>query len=182
MQFVFISGCSSVLHGHVDVMLGSEVPLVVAEDSEENCEGNNMDFPSKFKDQLIAQSIVLSFLQKKDKSKYENYLIPIIGIAKTQFVLFLYDSVNGILLESNVLQLWNHPGKLIPSAVLALWLAINPSVTSSGVTEHMKDLGFTADFPKHVGKELERYEKSYNLVVVKEREIMNCLCGKFTAK
>ncbi|XP_053398675.1 uncharacterized protein LOC128556873 [Mercenaria mercenaria] len=155
-------GCTAVWHGYLDLILGSEVPVKAAEDDDEVvCEGNksSSEFPAKLRDQLIAQTIVFSFLQKKEKSTYENYLIPSIGIAKKHVVLFLYDSEHDILLESKLIKLWSPGGHIITSAVLALWLAINFSFTCSGVTEHMKNCGFTADFPKQVGKELKVYEK-----------------------
>ncbi|XP_060554711.1 uncharacterized protein LOC132715679 isoform X2 [Ruditapes philippinarum] len=151
-------GYPSVWHGDLDLILGSEVPITVAEEEDEEiCEGNKSsfevklshEFPAKYRDQLIAQTIVFSFLEKKEKTTYENYLIPSIGIAKDQFVIFLYDSEHDILLESKVIKLWAPTGRLYQSALLALWLGINYSLTCSGVTEHMKSCGFTSDFPKH---------------------------------
>lgn len=134
-------------HGHLDLIFGSEVPITVAEDEDEEiCEVKlSNEFPAKYRDQLIAQTIMFSFLEKKEKTAYENYLIPSIGVAKDQFVIFLYDSEHDILLESKVIKLWTPAGRLFQSALLALWLGINYSLTCSGETEHMKSCGFIAD-------------------------------------
>jgi hypothetical protein len=147
--------------------MDSEVPITIAEDDDEEIfEGKKSsfktrlshEFPARYRDRLIAQTIVFSFLEKKEKTTFENYLIPSIGVDNGQFVIFLYDSEHDILLESKVIKLIAPSGRLFQPALLALWLVINYSITCSGVTEHMKSCGFTADFPKHVGKQLNTYQ------------------------
>lgn len=145
--------------------MGSEVPIIAAKDNDQDwCERNKSpfeieEFPAKHRDKLIAQSIVFSFLQKKENPAYENFLIPCIGIAKNYIVLFMYDSEHDILLEGKPIKLWTPGGHIITSAVIALWLAINFSFTCSGVTDHMINCSFNADFPKHVGKKLKTYQE-----------------------
>lgn len=162
------TGCTSVWHGNVDIILGSEIPVTAVDDDDDEvlCEGNkssfeikpSAEFPAKHRDQLIAQSIVFSLLQKKERPNYEHFLIPSIGIAKSHIVLFLYDSEHDILLESNVIKLWTPGGHIITSSVIALWLGINFGFTCTGITEHMKNTSFHADFPTQVQNELKIYQ------------------------
>jgi hypothetical protein len=111
------------------------------------------EFPSKCREQIIAQSIVFSFLQKKEENNYENNLIPCVGVAKNYVTFFMYDCENDIFLESAQIKLMSvQGGDILETGVLALWLAINDRYTCPGVTQHMINTGFKAEFPKHAGK------------------------------
>ena len=53
------------------------------------------------REQIMAQCIVFSFLQKKLHPDYVNHLIPSIGIARHRLVMFFYDCDNDVLQESS---------------------------------------------------------------------------------
>ncbi|XP_060597177.1 uncharacterized protein LOC132751084 [Ruditapes philippinarum] len=120
-------GCKSIWHGYIDLILGSEVPVVTV--NEESMTGNQLadevrsvsKFPSKRREQIIAQTIVFSFLQKKEENSYENYLIPCVGVVKNYVSFFMYDCENDILLESAQIKLMSvQGGDILETGVLAL--------------------------------------------------------------
>lgn len=46
------------------------------------------------REQIIAQSIVSSFYQKRINPDYTNHMIPSIGISKDKIVVYFYDCIN----------------------------------------------------------------------------------------
>ena len=83
----------------------------------------------------------------------------------------MYDCEHDILLESAQIQLLSGQGDILETGAIALWLAISYRYTCSGVTQHMIDTGFKAEFPKHVGQEFEKYQKSVEFGCDQRHEI-----------
>ncbi|XP_060607245.1 uncharacterized protein LOC132759485 [Ruditapes philippinarum] len=101
------------------------------------------------REEIIAETVVFAFLQKQINSGFDNFLIPTIGISKEDILFYLYDPDHDILLESPPFNLFlKGSGKpcLSYAAVLALWLTINYPYFCTGITNLMKERGFTADF------------------------------------
>jgi hypothetical protein len=106
------------------------------------------------REEIIAETVVFAFLQKQINSGFDNFLIPTIGISKEDILFYLYDPDHYILLESPPFNLFlKGSGKpcLSYAAVLALWLTINYPYFCTGITNLMKERGFTADFFSHLG-------------------------------
>ena len=102
--------------------------------------------------QLIAQTIVFSFLQHKyNKSDLKNFLVPAIGISTSRVYVNLYDCENDIFLSSEKnLKLLGK--KLYDEIVVLLWLTLNYKDFCTGITEDMKSC--KADFHKRVDDDL----------------------------
>lgn len=106
------------------------------------------------REEIIAGIVVFAFLQKQVNLGFDNFLIPTIGISKEVILFYLYDPDHDILLESPPFNLFmNGPRKPCLSyvAILALWLTINYPYFNTGITNLMKERGFTADFFTHMG-------------------------------
>ena len=102
--------------------------------------------------QLLAQTIVFSFLQMKyNKRKLTHSLIPAIGISTKHLYINLYDCINDVYLKSDALKMFGElhgKGKkhLLPEIVVLIWLTLNYRYLCTGITEEMKNC--KADFHK----------------------------------
>lgn len=104
----------------------------------------------------MAQTIVFSFLQKKNHPELESFLIPTIAMSKTQVAICLYDSQYDIFLETPCLDLLN--GTFLNEVtVVVFWLALNYRYCCSGVPDEIIKTDFKADFFKCVGPLLDKY-------------------------
>ena len=114
------------------------------------------NFVKKDVNQILAQTIVFSFLQQKlNKGKLQNYLIPGIGITSKYLMVCFFDTENDVLLESKPVELFE--GKSIRTlAVLFLWLTLNYRLFSTGITHEMKEK--RSDFIKKLGDDLHIYK------------------------
>ena len=108
-------------------------------------------------EQIRAETIVFSFLQKKKYTELDNFLIPTISMSKTQVKICLYDCENDIFLETPLLDLFRDKKFLILDTIITLWLVLNYKYCCSGVPEEIMDVNFKADFFKHIGADLENY-------------------------
>lgn len=155
-------------HGNVDFFIGPH-PEVVVHASGDPCDADAEGSLSSFEvedssslsddiSQIISETIVFAFLQKKDNPSFENYLIPMIGISKRDILFYLYDPEYDILLESAPFKIfestWENSTLSYPT-VLALWLVLNYKTFCTGITEAMKDRNFTADFLSGVKNEIK---------------------------
>ena len=161
-------------HGNVQVLLGSHSDVVVhAKDSDDTTDTNENGSLSSFevednsdlindRSQIIAETIVFAFLQKKNNPAFENYLIPTIGISKKHILFYLYDPEHDILLESppfNIFQ--SQSSRLSYPTVLALWFTVNYKMFCTGITRAMKERNFTADFLSQVDDETKIIYKEH---------------------
>lgn len=110
------------------------------------------------REQIIAQSIVFSFYQKRINPDYSNHLIPSIGISKDKIVVYFYDCVNDVLLESSEM-VYLSQGALVKNTIVALWLVLNFKYFCSGITKSMKESGFTSGFVQIVQEKLKCYKE-----------------------
>lgn len=109
------------------------------------------------REQIMAQCIVFSFLQKKLHPDYVNHLIPSIGIARDRLVVFFYDCDNDVLLESSEMPFITSQGGLVKSTFLALWLVLNFKYFCSGITKGMVESGLKSGFLDLVQGEVRHY-------------------------
>lgn len=106
--------------------------------------------------QLIAQTIVFSFAQKKKHPEYKKFLFPTVGINRTKVIFHFYDSEHDILLKSRVFPIFERK-KLNYDAILAIWLVVNYKYLCSGSTKEIRNEAKKANFFQHSGSQLPIY-------------------------
>lgn len=141
-------GNKTVWHGNVDIIVNDEV---IAEVTEDICisPGGKSPVDVKLKTsslsrntQIIAQTIVFSFLKKKRHPERSNFLTPCIGVTGSDLVIYFYDSEHDILLESNAIPLFTPDsvtGGINLTAVVVTWLVVNHKYLCDGLN-HVDDL------------------------------------------
>ncbi|XP_033748875.1 uncharacterized protein LOC117333606 [Pecten maximus] len=162
------AGNEEVWHGSLDIIINDDVIVVKP---LENTDGNSLEErkPASLKNnpQIIAETIVFSFLQKQRHSEDDHYLFPCIGVTGKDLVFFFYDSDNDVLLESSPIPLLVEDSggefRINFVAVLASWLVINYKYLCSGLTESMLSTDKKAGFFSHAGSMLDIYEYSLKL-------------------
>ena len=163
---LLFSGCEKGWHGSVDILLENNLPIQIfnstelddqAERSLSSSETKSSDALSDSDEsQLIAQTIVFSFLQHKyNKSELKNALVPAIGISTSRVYVNLYDCENDIFLSSEKNLKFLSGRKLYDEIVVLLWLVLNYRDFCTGITEEMKS--FKADFHRRVDDLLCEY-------------------------
>ena len=75
--------------------------------------------------QALAQVSVFSLLQKQKHPELAHHLIPNIVISPEEFQIFLYDSVNDILVGNFPLKLFDNDKSLYTESVVVLWLVLH---------------------------------------------------------
>nr|XP_022345589.1 uncharacterized protein LOC111138078 [Crassostrea virginica] len=137
-------GNPEVWHGNVTLLIKDEVVVESLEDDQECSDGKAQMKNRTCSDlsrnaQLVAETIVFSFLQKKRHPERSNFLTTCIGIAKSCLVIMLYDSEHGVLLESSLIPLMSATcsNKFSVDAILVTWLALNYKYLCTGLTEEM---------------------------------------------
>ena len=122
------------------------------------------------KEQLIAQTIVFSFLQRKLMGmSLNNCLIPGIGISSRYLTVCFYDSKNDVLLESCCLEVFAGTTTLTYSVILFLWPTLNYRLFCTGITDEMKN--YKADFFKRVDDHLYIYKNEVTKHVHKQEDL-----------
>jgi hypothetical protein len=86
--------------------------------------------------QIIAQTIVFSFHQKKHFPML--HFVPSIAVSENAIQFHFYDSENDLYFVSGELNLFHANGTLHLTTVLATWLVLNHRYLSSEGTEEMK--------------------------------------------
>ena len=159
-----LTGNIEIWHGYLDILVGRQ-PIMLCPEEAEVRNGSSPVEDSKvvdYEEQILAQTIVFSFLQRKEHPEYKTFLAPCIGISKKHVVFYFYDSEHDFLLESTCFDL-QVPGLGIKkSTVLAMWLTLNYKYLCSGITVAIKDSGYTADFEKFGKDKMELYENHLN--------------------
>ena len=147
-------------HGSVDILLGPDTPVYCCQDSEDRDTDEIKDTTSDMSDndraQILAETIVFSFIQKKNPV-LDNYLIPTVAISKKDVLFHFYDSEHDILLESPpfCIKSFDDDGELYYPTILALWLTLNYKTFCTGITKGMKESNFTADFLSSFSNEVK---------------------------
>ena len=83
--------------------------------------------------QMIAETIVFSFLQnKRNSGKIHNCLIPSIGINNEKLIVFMYDCENDVLLGTRALDLFDE-GDFDIRIIIFLLLVLNYRLFCTGL-------------------------------------------------
>ena len=138
----------------------NNLPVQLLKDPQDDLtEGSvsSIEIKSKenFVDQLLAQTIVFSFLQMKyNKLKLTHSLIPAIGISTQHLYINMYDCINDVFLKSDALEMFGDD-KVLDHIVVLLWLTLNYRYFCTGIAEEMKDC--KADFHERLGDMITVY-------------------------
>ncbi|KAK3096040.1 hypothetical protein FSP39_022360 [Pinctada imbricata] len=76
-------------------------------------------------DQIMAETITNAFAQINANSVLKGLMIPSFGCTQDHVVIFLYDPENDILLQTNLINLFEVPGQLSVSAIIEVWMFLN---------------------------------------------------------
>ena len=169
---LLFSGCEKGWHGSVDILLENNLPIQIFNSTELDDQPERSLSPSETKSsdalsesdesQLIAQTIVFSFLEHKyNKSELKNALVPAIGISASHVNVNLYDCENDIFLASEKNLKILSGRKLYNEIVVLLWLVLNYRDFCSGITDEMKS--FKADFHRRVDDLLCEYRDNVKM-------------------
>lgn len=135
-----ISGNESVWHGCADILVNeSSVAVRNLEVCHDNPETFSVGVKKGFEivkkrvhNQLASQTVCFSFLQGDRHSEYQNTLIPCIGASSSEVMIYMYDSVKDVFVQSCVLNLFeDNKRQICVSTVIAIWLAVNYKIFSS---------------------------------------------------
>jgi hypothetical protein len=112
-------------------------------------------------DQAIAQVIVFSLLQKQKHPELAHHLIPNIVISTEEFQIFMYDSVNDILLGSKPSKLFDDKKCLYVQPVIILWLVLHYREFSHGISvqDADVDVDFKSSFKERAGPKWDVYSR-----------------------
>ena len=125
---------------------------------------SNENFVDADEKQLLAQTIVFSFLQMKyNELKLKHSLIPAIGISTKHLYINFYDCINDVYLSSDTaLEMFDERGgkcRVLVEIVVLLWLTLNYRYFCSGITEEMKNC--KADFHKRLDDMISVYSEKF---------------------
>ena len=95
---------------------------------------NNADKPHH---QILSETIVFSLLQKRMNPSGIS-LIPTIGISGKELVVYFYDSVKDVLLQSRGIS-FKEKGEIQITAILVAWLVVNYKYLCDGHTESLNN-------------------------------------------
>lgn len=168
-----ILGNVEVWHGNLDIIINSDLAVEPLDE--------NSDIPGgklKLKNclhrnpQIIAQTIVFSFLQKKKHPERENFLTPCIGIGSTELIVMFYDSEHDVLLESSSVSLFENEFSCEFSfeAILVYWLTVNYKYFCCGIVE--KDKKHKSNFFVHAKDKIHIYEDKLKLGNVSNSQLI----------
>ena len=144
----FFLGNVDVWHGNLYIVINNDLPVELLEDVPDS-PGGKSDVEIKVKsalegnEQIIAQTIVFSFLQRKSHPERENFLTPCIGIRSSELLVMLYDSENDVLLESSCIPLFREGRtgcEFSYIAILVSWLTVNYKFLCTGLPDELKKL------------------------------------------
>eukprot|EP00105_Crassostrea_gigas_P013798 XP_011430234.1 PREDICTED: uncharacterized protein LOC105330313 [Crassostrea gigas] len=162
-------GNLEVWHGSVDIIIKNDLVIENLE-KEPDSPGGKSPVEVKMKStnlsrnpQLVAETVVFSFLQKKTHPELSNFLIPCVGIASSAMLLMFYDSEHDVFLESSLVPLLSSTCKnmFTVEAVLVTWLAVNYRFLCTGLTDEM--LPFKACFFEEAKNRKTVYENDLQM-------------------
>ena len=176
--YVFFAGCLKGWLGNADILVVDNLPVKVLPDMPHQISDDQSDtqsvsslssveietkevFSTKDEYQLMAQTIVFSFIQEKyNRKKLRNFLVPGIGIDAKSLLFYFYDCENDLLMGTTCLETFspkvNEP--LPVDHVVFLWLTLNYRYLCTGPDEFMKN--YQAGF-----KHAEKYRKEVQMPV-----------------
>lgn len=182
LNFFIFQGNVEVWHGNLDVIINTDLALVepLDEDSENGSDGNSaVENCLQRNHQIIAQTIVFSFFQKKRHPERKHFLTPCIGIGSSELIVMLYDSEHDVLLESSSVPLFNKDSSLEFSlqAILVCWLTVNYKYFCSGLCEEYQQ--YQSNFFVHAKEKIQIYEDKLSLGNVgnsrlNEQKLLQC--------
>ncbi|XP_069124167.1 uncharacterized protein [Argopecten irradians] len=158
-------GDEDVWHGNVDVIINQELGVshIEKEDCTQDSPGGQYSSDKKknpfhtFRnDQIIAETVVFSFLQKQYHPENSHFLCPCIGVTRTALVFYFYDSEYDILLESSRIPLLDSETDINLLAIITSWLVVNYKYLSSGLPETLQN-SESAGFFCHAEEKIEKY-------------------------
>ncbi|XP_033757118.1 uncharacterized protein LOC117339548 isoform X2 [Pecten maximus] len=168
LDYIVDIGNEEVWHGRLDIIVNQDIGVSAVEcDNTESLGGKTSAEVStglERNQQIIAQTVVFSFLQKQNQPLSKHFLFPCFGIEGTSLVIYFYDSEYDVLLQSSVIPLLvpgtskSHP-KVNLTAILVSWLAVNCKYLSSGLQETLKYKDETAGFFLQAKDKIKIYEK-----------------------
>ncbi|XP_052078033.1 uncharacterized protein LOC127715972 [Mytilus californianus] len=150
-------GRSDILINNVSVHLaGAEDDnLKVGSSAVSLAESSTDTKTSNHQEQVLAQTIVFSFLKRKEYGDdLKHCLVPTIGISKKKIVIYFYDSEEDVLLGTTELDLFGYKS-ICYDTIVFLWLTLNYDIFCTGITDSMKNC--KAKFFTKVGSFLENY-------------------------
>lgn len=164
-----VSGNAEVWHGNVDIIINDDLAVEPLEEapSEQSPLEVKLEASLKTNPQIAAQTIVLSFLQKKRHPERDHFLTPCIGVGSSELFIMLYDSEHDVLLESSTVPLFENEFSCEFSfcAILVCWLTVNYRFFCSGLNEKFKML--KSNFFDIVKKKITVYEEELRFQNVK---------------
>lgn len=135
-------------HGNLDIIINNDLAVESLDEQPDTPETPGEKSPVEVKlkaslienPQIIAQTIVFSFLQKKRPPNRDHFLTPCIGIGSSELIVMLYDSEHDVLLESSTIPLFENElsCRFSYCAILVCWLTVNYRYFCSGLTERYK--------------------------------------------
>lgn len=141
-------GNPEVWHGNLDIIINNDLAVESLDEQPDTPETPGEKYPVEVKlkaslienPQIIAQTIVFSFLQKKRHPNRDHFLTPCIGIGSSELIVMLYDSEHDVLLESSTIPLFENElsCRFSYCAILVCWLTVNYRYFCSGLTERYK--------------------------------------------
>lgn len=141
-------GNPEVWHGNLDIIINNDLAVESLDEQPDTPETPGEKSPVEVKlkaslienPQIIAQTIVFSFLQKKRHPNRDHFLTPCIGIGSSELIVMLYDSEHDVLLESSTIPLFENElsCRFSYCAILVCWLTVNYRYFCSGLTERYK--------------------------------------------
>lgn len=159
-NFYSFSGNVEVWHGNLDIIIKNDLAVKSLEDSP--CSLDEKSVLSR-NQQIIAQTIVFSFLQKKEHPEQEHFLTPCIGIGNSEIIVMFYDSEHDVLLESSTVPLFKnkYSCEFSYAAILVCWFTVNYKFLCTGLPEHLK--GSKSDFFIRANGKLNVYEENLRM-------------------
>jgi hypothetical protein len=161
-------GNPEVWHGSVDIIVKNELAIdQLDEDPQASPGGKSVEVKMKSSTlsknpQLVAETIVFSFLQKKRHPELSNFLIPCVGIASNAMLLMFYDSEHDVLLESSLVPLYEESERRFSvEAVFITWLTVNYKFLCTGLTDEM--MSYKAGFFEQAKEKLDIYKNNLKM-------------------
>jgi hypothetical protein len=121
----------------------SKVEDKVLEDSNTVCELDTSGKLEEAKHQLISETITFAFTMQS--------VVPLLGISKENFRVYMYDPDEDLLYESTTIPLFVFPvegRQLHITSIIALWMIVNFDHFFTGVKCNQIEFGYKADLNK----------------------------------
>jgi hypothetical protein len=153
----------------VDIIVKNELAIDQLDEDPQASPGGKSSMEVKMKSstlsknpQLVAETIVFSFLQKKRHPELSNFLIPCVGIAGDAMLLMFYDSEHDVLLESSLVPLFKESeSRFSVEAVFITWLTVNYKYLCTGLTDEM--MSCKAGFFEQAKEKLDVYKNDLKM-------------------